>query len=63
MPSFATAHTFCASQDGPTNLGFLRTIHYLYKGIFCAVHDYAGKEDLGKSKKKIWGNRALFRDD
>ena len=26
MPPFGTAHTFCASQDGPRSSHFLRTV-------------------------------------
>ena len=44
---FATAHTFCASQDGPKSSDFLvRCV--LIQRYFFAVNDYAGKEDLSK---------------
>ena len=40
---FATAHTFCASRDGPRSSDF-----YQFIGYFCAVYEYAEKEGLSK---------------
>ena len=39
-PPFATAHTFCASRDGPRD-------PYNSK-LYFAVYDYAGKGDISK---------------
>ena len=36
---------FCASRDGPENLGFLGMVTTNVK-VFCTVYDYAGKADL-----------------
>ena len=47
VPTIATAHTFCASRDGPRKSCFLTVVHHK-KDIFCAVYNYAGKADLGK---------------
>ena len=56
MPSFATAHTFCAFRDGPSNKGFLRT-GQLTQCYFCAAYDYrkilATVIGIPKKKKKI----------
>ena len=45
---FATAHTFCASQNGPRVPNFLRKLSTISK-VFCAVYDNAGREELKKS--------------
>ena len=54
---FATAHTICASRDGPKKSGF--SSQCLLKHIFCAVYSYEGKADLGKgywnAKRKLEG--------
>ena len=47
MPTFATAHTFCASRDGPSKSGFL-TAMPAKERYFCAVCKYSGKADFGK---------------
>ena len=47
MPSFTTAHTPCASREGPTNI----------KGIFAPVMTMLEK------KIENWGNHAFFRDN
>ena len=46
VPSFATAHTFCASRDGPRNVGFLTVVPAKTKVLF-AVYNCRGKEDVG----------------
>ena len=63
MPTFVTAHTFCASRrySGflwvvPTNTGiFLRGLKLCGKSSTIQV--------LLVSKKKVWGNHAFFRDN
>ena len=54
-----SAHTFCASRDGPRKSGLLRTVPTNTK-VFGAVYDSGGKTDLRKgcleSKKKSGGN-------
>ena len=47
VPNFATAHTFCASRDGPRKLDFLTAVPAKTDN-FCAVYKYAGKADLDK---------------
>ena len=50
VPHFASAHTFCASRNGPKSSVFLRTAPTNLKVFFffCAIYHYAGKEDLRK---------------
>ena len=48
MPTFATAHTFCASPDGPRKSGLLMAMSAKTERYFCAVYNYAGKADLWK---------------
>ena len=54
VPTFATAHTNCASQDGPRKSGFL-TERFLRRKSRSA--------GLLESEQKIKGNHAIFRDN
>ena len=58
VSTFATAHTFCASRDGPRKWCLLK------QRYFCAVYNYAEKskscKGLLESEKKIRGNHAYF---
>ena len=68
MSPFATAHTFCASRDGPRKSGFLTAVPAKTE-IFFVAYNYAGKADLGnsqgllESEKEIRADRAFFRDN
>ena len=53
VPTFVTAHTFCASRDTRIPIGGA----YSYRDIFARF-----VKVLLVSKKKIGGNRAFFRD-
>ena len=44
VPTFVTAHTFCASQDTRVSYGWC----LLIQGYFCAVENYAEKVELSK---------------
>ena len=44
VPTFATAHTFCASRDTQVSYGWC----LLIQGYFCAVLNYAEKAELRK---------------
>ena len=44
VPTFVTAHTFCASRDTPVFYGWC----LLIQGCFCAVLNYAEKAELSK---------------
>ena len=49
MPALATAHTFCASCDGPRKSGFLTAVPATAEIYFiCAIYKYAGNVDLSK---------------
>ena len=55
IPPFASAHTLCASQDGPRNSNYMRTVPHNSKA---AVYAYAGRDTLAgviKIQKEIWG--------
>ena len=54
LPTFSTAHTFCASRDGPRKSGFLTAVPAKTE-IFLRV--YAGKADLGKG---CWNPKRKF---
>ena len=54
VPTFATAHTYCASQDGPRKSGFL-TERFL--------RGKSRSAGLLESEQKIKGNHAFFRDN
>ena len=57
VPPFSTAHTFCASPDGPSHSDFLRTVPTNSKE-FCTVYDYAGKKIFARAigiQKENWG--------
>ena len=59
MPTFVTAHTFCASQKTrvvPTNTGIFLLALKLYG-------ESKTWQVILVSKKKIGGNHALFRDN
>ena len=59
VPTFATAHTFCACRDGPRKSGFL-TVVPAKQRYFCVVYYYAGKADLGEG---FWDpNKNFFRN-
>ena len=47
-PTFATAHTFCASCDGPRKLGFLTAVLAKTFRYFACFYNYVEKADLGK---------------
>ena len=47
VPTFATAHTFCASCNGPKRSGFLTAVPPKTE-IFCTVYNYTAKADLVK---------------
>ena len=44
VPTFVTAHTFCASRD--TQVSYVWFL--LIQGCFCAVENYAEKTELSK---------------
>ena len=44
VPTFVTAHTFCASRDTRVSYGWW----LLIQGYFCAVENYAEKAELTK---------------
>ena len=49
VPHFASAHTFCASPNGPRSSDFLRTApSNFFFFLSRAISHYAGKEDLRK---------------
>ena len=56
MPPFITAQTFCASQDGPSNSSFLRSVPADTKASLCGL-DCEGKADLGKG---CWNQKRKF---
>ena len=60
MPTFATAHTFCASED--VRVSYVRCL--LIQGYFCAKlsGESRTQQVLMVSKIKIGGNHAFFRD-
>ena len=62
VPTFVTAHTFCASRD--TRVSFDVS---LMEGYFCAVLNYAEKSELSKCSwhplRKFGGNHVFFKDD
>ena len=47
MPPFPTAHTYCASREGPRKPGFFTAVP-AQKEIFFADYNFVGKVDLGK---------------
>ena len=63
VPTFVTAHTFCASRDTRVSYGWC----LLNKGIFLCGLKLCGEsrtcQMLLVSKKKIWGNHAFFRSN
>ena len=60
VPHFASAHTFCASRDGPRSSDFLRTAPTNLKGFFCAIYiTVRERKILGRSieiEKDNWGD-------
>ena len=67
VPTFPTAHTFCASCDGPRKSGFLTAVPTKTENDifarFITVREKQTWQGLSKSKKKIRGNHAFFRDN
>ena len=66
MPTFATAHTFCASRNGSGKSSFLtavpaKTEMFFLRSLYCTV---CGKSRSwqGLSEKKIGGSHVFFRD-
>ena len=62
VPTFVTAHTFCASRDTRVSFGLC----LLIKGYFARFKTMRRKQNLAsllESKMKIGGNHAFFRDD
>ena len=57
IPSFITAHTFCAPWVGPRNSGVLRTVPAKIK-LFCMIYGYVTRADLSKS---YLGNNKVLR--
>ena len=57
VPTFVTAHTFCASRDTRVSYGWCPLI----QGYLCVVLNHAEKAEA--FKKKIEGNHAFFRDN
>ena len=43
LPSFVTVHTFCASNDGLRNSGFLWAVPAITGIFFCTVYKLLGK--------------------
>ena len=64
VPTFVTAHTFCASRD--TWVSFLWVVP-TNTGIFLRGLKLCGESRTWQvrlvSKKKMWGNHAFFRDN
>ena len=48
VPSFATAHMFCTSRNGPRNMDFITVMPAKTEIFFYAVYNFMGKADLGK---------------
>jgi len=63
VPSFVTAHTFCASGDIQVSYG----IFPLKQQHFCTVYDYVEKADLSKGyrnpRRKLGVTAKFFRDN
>ena len=75
----AVAQTFCASQDGPRNSAFMRTVAQKNRNIFALFMTIRERQNVPravgikkrknqktttkKQKKIIWGNHALFCDN
>ena len=60
VPPFATAHTFCASRDGPRKSNFLTAMPAKTQAL-CAVYNYARKADLSNPKRKLGVTTHFFQ--
>ena len=63
VPTFVTAHTFCASWDTRISYGWCLLIQNIFLRGLKLCRESRTQQVLLVSKKKIVGNHAFFRDN
>ena len=63
VPTFVTAHTFCASQDTRISYGWCLLIKGYFGGVLKICGESRTLQVLLVSKKKIGRSHVFFRDN